>query len=373
VTKVHRVQARTVCVPLPRTTSFSSRTVDRRWYSLVRVIDDDGVVGIGFCYAGSDGGSLPSVAVRDLFSDVLVGEDSDRSTGLWDDMYHKALLHGRTGSVMRALSAIDIALWDLKARRASRPLWKHLGAHAERAVPAYASGGYYLDGKTADDLGHELQGYIDAGYRAVKIKVGFVPPEVDVARIAVARDVLGPERLLMLDANNAWRDVPTALRALRMWEPFDPYWIEEPFSPDDITNHAALAGKTPILVATGEIEAGRWRHFELLRRDAAAILQTDAAVCGGITEFMRIAHLADGFGVTMAPHWFHDLHVHLVASISNGSWVEVFPGSDVLNFGDLIDRRVEVLDGQVVLPDDPGIGFDFDEAGVEKFATEPWS
>ena len=157
-----------------------------------------------------------------------------------------------------------------------------------------------------------------------------------------------------------------------MWEASDPYWIEEPFSPDDVTSHARLAAQTPILVATGEIEAGRWRHLELLRSSAAAILQTDAAVCGGITEFLRIAHLADAFGVPIAPHWFHDLHVHLVAAISNGSWVEFFPDADVLNFRLLLDRQLEVHDGLVTLPTGPGLGFDFDATAVDRFAVDGW-
>ena len=126
------------------------------------------------------------------------------------------------------------------------------------------------------------------------------------------REAVGPDVLVMLDANNAWTDLPTALQTMRRFEPYDPYWIEEPFCPDDIDNHARLAQRTPIPVATGEIEAGRWRHKELLDKAAAAILQTDAAVCGGITEFRRIAATAASYGVPIAPHWFHDLHVHLV-------------------------------------------------------------
>ena len=178
----------------------------------------------------------------------------------------------------------------------------------------------------------------------------------------------------MLDANNAWSDVPTAVRAVRSWERYDPYWIEEPFGPDDILSHAELAQRTPIAVATGEIEYGRWRHQHLLASAGARILQTDAAVCGGITEFQRIANMASGFGVTMCPHWFHDLHIHLVASSSNGQFVEFFPDDQVLNFRRLISRQLEVAsDGSLVLPTDPGLGFDFDEAAVDSYAMGAWS
>jgi L-alanine-DL-glutamate epimerase-like enolase superfamily enzyme len=132
--------------------------------------------------------------------------------------------------------------------------------------------------------------------------------------------------------------------------PYDPYWIEEPFSPDQIDNHAKLAAAISIPVATGEIEAGRWRFKELLDKQAASILQADAAVCGGITEFRRIAALADCYGVTMCPHWFHDLHVHLVAASPNGQFVEYFPDGKVFNFCEIIDRQLEVRDGGLALP-----------------------
>jgi L-alanine-DL-glutamate epimerase-like enolase superfamily enzyme len=274
---------------------------------------------------------------------------------------------------MRAISALDIALWDLNARRAELPLWRYLGSQTADSVPAYASGGYYLEGKGLDGLAEEVESYVADGFGAVKIKVGRVSPREDAGRIGVAREVLGPDGILMLDANNAWKDVPTALRALRMWEEFDPYWIEEPFSPDDIASHARLSLQTPITVATGEIEAGRWRHFELLSKSAAAILQSDAAVCGGVTEFLRIAHVADAFGVPMAPHWFHDLHAHLVAAIANGMWVEVFPDAKVLNFRLLVDVQSEIRDGRILLSDRPGLGFGLVESQVDAFAVEGWA
>jgi len=176
----------------------------------------------------------------------------------------------------------------------------------------------------------------------------------------------------MLDANNAWKDLPTALRYVRIYQRYDPYWIEEPFSPDDIDNHARLAAATPVTVATGEIEAGRWRFKDLLTRGAAGILQTDAAVCGGVTEWRRIAATAASFGVTMCPHWFHDLHIQLVASVPNGQFVEFFPDSEVLNFRELITRQLEIRDGALVLPREAGLGFDFDDDVIASFGGERW-
>jgi L-alanine-DL-glutamate epimerase-like enolase superfamily enzyme len=373
MSKIQSIASCLARVPLDRVTSFATRTVAARDYLLVRVRGDDGAEGIGFCYAGSRAGGLVNLAVRELLAPVLVGQDPYRVEGLWHEMYQEALLHGRAGSVMRALSALDIALWDRNARAAGLPLHRYLGGFHADTVPAYASGGYYLEGKTPAMLGAELVGYVSQGFKAVKMKVGRLDPAGEEERIRAAREAIGPEVLLMLDANNAWSDLPTALRYLERYEPYEPYWIEEPFGPDDIDNHARLAAATTVIVATGEIEAVRWRFLELLQKDAAAILQTDAAVCGGITEFRRIAHTAASFGVTVCPHWFHDLHVHLAAALPNAPFVEFFPDDQVLNFRALIDRQLAVRDGRLVLPDGPGLGFDFDAAAVTRLAAEPWA
>jgi L-alanine-DL-glutamate epimerase-like enolase superfamily enzyme len=371
--RISTVEARTVVVPLDTPTAFSTREVTARHYSLVRVTDTDGVQGIGFCYAGSYGGEIVSQSVRDLFAETLVGQDSWRVKGIWDEAYRQTLLHGRAGSVMRALSILDIALWDLNARAAGMPLWQYLGATVADRVPAYASGGYYLAGKSADDLATEMKDYVALGFSAVKMKIGRADAALDEERMAAVRDAVGPDVLIMLDANNAWRDLPTALRALRVLEPYDPYWIEEPFSPDEIDLHARLQRESPITVATGEVEQGRWRHKALLDAQAASILQTDAAVCGGITEFQRIAAMAESCGVTMAPHWFHDLHVHLVASTSNAQFVEFFADEKVLNFRKLITTQLQIAPGgDLMLPTGPGLGFDFDSEAIDRFAVDVW-
>ncbi|MGH9355533.1 MAG: mandelate racemase/muconate lactonizing enzyme family protein, partial [Terriglobia bacterium] len=310
---------------------------------------------------------ITKVAVEELLAPKLIGEESTRVEGLWEEMYRDALLQGRAGSVMRAISILDTALWDLNARAAGLPLYSYLGCWAKGSVPAYASGGYYLEGKTPQKLGEEVSSYVRQGFKAVKIKVGRLNPAQEEERVGAAREAIGPDVELMLDANNAWADLPTALLYCQRFEKHSPYWIEEPFSPDDIDNHARLAAQTSIKVATGEIEAGRWRFKELLEKRAAAVLQADAAVCGGISEWRRIAQTAASYGVTVSPHWFHDLHVHLVASIPNGRYVEFFPDDQVLNFRRLINRQLEVKDGEILLPSDPGLGFDFDEQAVAKY------
>jgi L-alanine-DL-glutamate epimerase-like enolase superfamily enzyme len=261
-------------------------------------------------------------------------------------------------------------LWDLNARTAKLPLYQYLGANAWDSVPAYASGGYYLPGKSPKMLGQEMAAHVKAGFKAVKMKVGRGTPREEEARIKAARDAIGPDVHLMLDANNAWNDVPTALRYMQRYERYDPYWIEEPFSPDDIDMHSRLAELTPIVVATGEIAYGRWYHKELLDKRGAEILQTDALVCGGVTEWRRIAATAASYGVTMCPHWFHDLHVHLVAATPNARYVEFFPDDQVLNFRRLIDTQLKHKDGNLLLPKTAGLGFNFDEKAVKRYALD---
>ncbi|MDQ6629101.1 MAG: mandelate racemase/muconate lactonizing enzyme family protein [Pseudomonadota bacterium] len=366
--KVRSVSVAVCVVPLDRPTSFSSRIVHARHYGLVKVESESGQHGIGFCYVGSAGGRLFQVAVEDLLAPLLVGEESQMTERLWQRMYRDSLLQGRAGTVMRAISTLDIALWDLNARAAGLPLHRYLGAAHDARVPAYASGGYYLDGKGPKQLGDEVAGFVAAGFKAVKIKVGRLGPVEEEARVRAARDAIGPDVLLMLDANNAWSDLPQALEYLRRFEPHDPYWIEEPFSPDEIGLHARLAERTTVTVATGEIAYGRWYHDELMARGGCEILQTDAAVCGGISEWRRIAAMAAGRGITVSPHWFHDLHAPLVAATDNARFVEFFPDDAVLNFRRLVDRQLSFVDGSVELHSEPGLGFDFDEAALQRYA-----
>ncbi len=367
--KIESISVASARVPLENVTSFATRTVSARDYGLVRV-RAGGIEGIGFCYAGSSGGTLVAQAVEQLLAPILLGHDSLLVEGLWQRMFQETLLHGRAGSVMRAISILDCALWDLNARTVNLPLYKYLGAAVDDAVPAYASGGYYLEGKTPKKLGEEMAAYVKAGFRAVKMKVGRLSTKEEEARVKAAREAIGPEVELMLDANNAWHDLPTAMRYMERFELYDPYWIEEPFFPDDIDNHARLAKLTRVTVATGEIGAGRWHFKEILDKGAAQILQTDALVCGGVTEWRKVAATAASYGVTVCPHWFHDLHAHLVAATPNARYVEFFPDDQVLNFRRLIDAQLKAKDGMLLLPETPGLGFGFDEKALALYALK---
>lgn len=366
------IQSVSVCiarVPLDNPVTFATRRVTAREYCLVRIRSSDGHEGLGYCYAVNSAGRLLAVAVADLLAPKLIGQDSHRVEGLWTEMYQEALLLGRAGGVVRALSALDTALWDLNARSANLPLYRYLGAVKLDRVAAYASGGYYLPGKTPDKLAQEMADHVKQGFKAVKMKVGLESVANERKRIAAVREAIGDDVRLMLDANNAWKDLPTALEYVRCFEPFNPFWIEEPFSPDDIDNHARLAKATPITVATGEIEAGRWRFKDLITQQATTLLQTDATVCGGITEWRRIAATAASHGLTVEPHAWHDVHVHLVAATPNSTYAEWMPDDHIVNFRRLIDRQLVAENGDLLLPKEPGLGFRFDDAALEKYGV----
>lgn len=366
------IESVSVCiarVPLDKPVSFSTRKVTAREYALIRIRSRDGNEGIGYCYAVNSAGRLLSVAVTELLAPKLIGQDSHRIEGLWEDMYQEALLMGRAGAVMRVLSAIDIALWDLNARSVSLPLYRYLGARSLDRVPAYASGGYYLPGKSVDDLAREMEAHVQAGFKAVKMKVGMVSVAEERQRMAAVREAIGDDIRLMLDANNAWKDLPTALEYTECFEPFRPFWLEEPFSPDDLDNHARLAAATRITIATGEVEAGRWRFKDLITTGATTLLQTDATVCGGITEWRRIANTAASHGLMVEPHAWHDVHIHLVAATPNTTYVEWMPDDHIVNFRRLIDKQLVAENGDLLLPSDPGLGFQFDDAAVERYGV----
>lgn len=370
------VRARAVSIPVGRATRMSTRVLDRRDYVLVHIRTDDGSEGLGYTYVGTGGGRVAALSVTDLLAPVLLGTDPGDIAALWERMYHETLLTGRRGVVVRAMSAIDIALWDLAAKSKGVPLGVLLGG-TQKPLPAYASGGYYRpdDGPWADAVVREIAANRDQGFRDHKIKVGGLPIAEDAERVGAAVASLGPDGRLALDCNNAYRTVAEAREAIRYFEAAAGerglWWVEEPLSPEDVDGHARLVDSVRSPIATGEIHQTRWEFRDLLQKRAADILQPDAGVLGGVTEWMRVARAAETFSVPVAPHWHANLHVHLAAATPNCATIEFFAlEKDIFNFERLlrVETRLTTEDGHVVVPDRPGLGIEWDDEVVSRFA-----
>lgn len=371
--RIQNIDAIAVSVPLSIVTSMSSRTVHAREYVIVTVQSDSGARGTGYTYAGTTGAR----AVRDIVLHTLVPTLRGRLVhdieGAWKDLYQEALLIGRRGAALRSISAVDIALFDLVSRACGLPLAKFLGGWKDK-VPAYASGGYYRAGDPFEQLEREIRGNQALGFSDHKIKVGGRSVRDDAARVKLARELVGPEGRLALDANNAYAHAAEAIEAGRAFEraaaPLGLWWLEEPLSPEDVAGHARVTAALETPGATGEIHQTRWDFRALVERGAAAIVQADAAVVGGISEWRRIAGLCAAFDLPMAPHWHHNLHVHLAACTPNCIVVEHFDlAKDVFNFERLLTPGSRALPegGFLPVPSGPGLGIEFDAEAIERF------
>lgn len=313
---------------------------------------DAGVTGIGI---GANKGSVVGAAIAH-FTPLLIGEDPINVERLWHKLWVPKLV-GRRGLTTRAISAIDIALWDLRAKVAGLPLYRLLGGFRPR-VPTYVAGGYYEEGKGLKELQEELAGHVAAGAKAVKMKIGARPLAEDAARVKAARAAVGPEVKLMIDANCAYRWYEAIQLAERVAE-YDPFWFEEPIAPDDYAGHRRIAERTSIPLATGENEYTRYGFRDLIATGAVPILNPDAIVLGGISEFMKVAALAQAHDLDIAPHGPQEVHVHLVSAIANGLILEFYPRYLDPMWGQIYTTTLTLNDdGTVSPPEAPGIGLE---------------
>jgi L-alanine-DL-glutamate epimerase-like enolase superfamily enzyme len=375
--QISEVIARSVAIPLKAETRMSTRTLTERHFLVVEVRDSDGAGGIGYSYAGTVGGGLLAAAVTEVLAPVVLGADAHDLPELWQRMFQESLLIGRRGAVLRAISAVDIALWDLRAKRCGQPLAQLLGGSTTRSLPAYASGGYYRpdDGPPAIAVADEIATSRELGFRDHKIKVGGLSVTEDARRVAAAIEAIDGQGRLALDANNAYATVAEALRALREFESAAGsgglWWFEEPLSPENVGGHAELAATVETPIATGEIHQTRWDFARLIEARAADILQPDVGVVGGISEYLRIAHTAESFDLPVAPHWHANLHAQLAAALPGTLTIEYFAlANDIYNFEALVTEpsRLRIEDGQITLGELPGIGIELDEDAVQRYA-----
>lgn len=364
--KIRSVHTQAISIPLPAPVSDAVRLITHRDHYLVFITTEDGLTGSGFTL-GYDS-SLAMVSMTDtIFRPILEGAGAFESNRLWAEMYRQSIQAGRRGAALRAISAIDIALWDLRGQYARLPVMNLLGVHGKR-LRCYATGGYFRPGQTHEELADEYRRYQELGFTAAKLKVGKYSASEDAARLKAIRRALGDDFEILLDANGGWADAPSAISAMRRLEEHRPFWIEEPVRADNVAAMARIAEALVTPVATGELEATRWAFAGLLERRAADILQPDATVCGGVAEWLRIADMAAAFDIPIAPHYNWDVHTQLMATIPNGIFVEYFvKESGVKMFDEMLENPMQASDGFIAPREEPGFGWRFREDKLAEY------
>ena len=307
-----------------------------------------GYEGTGYSYAKRAGGPGLFAHAREV-APGLIGEDPSDIQRIWTKLVWAGASVGRSGLATQAIAAVDIALWDLKAKRAGLPLAKLLGAHRD-SVACYNTSGGFLS-TPVEQVIENARAAVRRGIGGIKVKVGQPDTRIDLDRVERVRGELGDGVPLMVDANQQWsRD--TAARVGRDLEQYRLTWIEEPLDAYDAEGHAALARDLVTPVATGEMLTSVAEHRDLIRQRSADFLQPDAPRVGGITPFLKVAALAEDARIRMAPHFAMEIHLHLAAACELDPWVEHFDWLEPL-----FNEHLETRDGRMLVPGRPGLGF----------------
>jgi L-alanine-DL-glutamate epimerase-like enolase superfamily enzyme len=311
------------------------------------IVSEAGHEGLGFSYSKRAGGPGLYAHACEI-AENLIGEDPNDTARLWDKLCWAGASVGRSGIATQAIAAMDIALWDLKAKRAGLPLAKLLGAHRD-SVACYNTSGGFLS-SSVEQICAAIDRSLAAGIGGIKIKVGQPDPMEDLRRLDAVTSHLAGRAPLMVDANQQW-DRTTALRFGRLVEPLNLEWIEEPLDAYDAEGHAALARELATPIATGEMLASADEHMALIKADAVDFIQPDAPRVGGITPFLRICTQAEARRMRLAPHFAMEIHLHLAAAYAHEPWVEHFDW-----LAPLFNEALEIRDGRMIVPPRPGLG-----------------
>lgn len=361
--KITDINVRAYSAKFPSPISNGKYTYTATEYVFAEVLTDDGVTGVGWAHGNT-------IVMETMMSlrERVIGQDPFNVERIWEKMYLPKV-YGRKGFATRAISAVDIALWDIMGKVAGRSIRQLLGGYAD-SIPAYVAGGYYGAGKGHDGLRAEMKANLASGAKAIKMKIGAVPIAEDVERIDVVRDVVGKDVAVLVDANNAYN----RMDALKMGKELDKrniYWFEEPLSPDDIEGCAELRRRIDTPIAIGENEYTRWGFKQLIDAGAAQVLNADAQVLGGITEWKKVADLAMAAHVMVAPHGCQEVHAHLVSAVPNGLIAEFYDNNTNVMRKDMFVNPPLSLDAdsRISAPDRPGLGVEINWAAIEKYCV----
>jgi L-alanine-DL-glutamate epimerase-like enolase superfamily enzyme len=308
----------------------------------------EGHEGVGYSYSKRAGGPGLYAHAKEI-ADEVIGEDPNDIQRIWTKLVWAGASVGRSGLATQAIAAIDIALWDLKAKRAGLPLAKLLGAHRDSVACYNTSGGFFSS--PLEEIIENAHHSLERGIGGIKIKVGQPDPRIDLNRVEAIRAELSDDVALMVDANQQW-DRVSALRIGRQLERYGLTWIEEPLDCYDAEGHAMLADKLDTAIATGEMLTSTAEHRLLIERRSVDYIQPDAARVGGITQFLRIMALGEEAGLKLAPHFAMEIHLHLSAAYALEAWVEHFDWLEPL-----FNERLRIAGGRMHLPARPGLGF----------------